>query len=406
LNFEWFFSKKTIWEDCRKNKTLQTIVFITQITIIFGLIISFLTFSIGFGFKKIIKDKLLNIRGQFVLHKDNLKNNDSFFSIKEKEFLLKKFFKYHLVKEIHGIAENQVIISTKKKMDRYIFKGLYEDYNPVFFQYFLITKNKKKLLCDRNVILSKKMSLSLGLNIGSNINIDFISFDRKGIPIIVSNKFKISGLYETGIPEYDNMYIIGNIKYVQQIKKWKKDLVEKFEIFVSYNNIKKEIFNKNYKGFFIETIEKNFDIIKWINIFDTNIIIIVLIIFASVTINMVVFILILFLERIKTIGILKTLGAENKIIHKIFLFYIIQIMTPSLIIGNTIGLILLTLQKKFHLISLNKTQYFVDFVPICINILHIIIINLSLIFICFITIFFPSLFIINKTSTIKVIEFE
>ncbi|WP_185849109.1 ABC transporter permease [Blattabacterium cuenoti] len=401
MNFEWFFSRKTVWEDCRKNKTLRTIVLITQTTIIFGLIIAFLTFSIGFGFKKIIKDKLLNIRGQILVHKNNSTKSNPFFSIKKK-----KFFKSNLVKQIHGISEKNVIVSTNRKIDRYIFKGLYEDYNPVFFQYFLITENKKKLLWNHNVILSKKVSLSLGLNIGSSIKINFMFFDKKGKPILFSERFKVSGLYETGISEFDDIYIIGNIKSIQQIYGCKKDLVEKFEIFVSYDNIEKKIFHKIPKEFSVQTIQNNHDIIKWINIFDVNIIVISLIIFASVTINMIVFILILLLERIKTIGILKILGAENKVIHKIFLFYIIQILIPSLIIGNSIGISLLIGQKKFHLISLNKIQYFVDFVPIYFKIYHIIIINLSVIFICFITIFFPSLFFIKKIYPIKVIEFE
>ncbi|WP_244270719.1 hypothetical protein [Blattabacterium cuenoti] len=183
MNFEWFFSKKTVWEDCRKNQTLKTIVIITQTTIIFGLIIAFLTFSIGFGFKEIIKDKLLNVRGQILIQKENSKTISPFFSRIKKKFLLKKFFKSDLVKQIHGISENNVIISTNKKIDRYIFKGLYEDYNPAFFQYFLITKNvsPKKFLCNQNVLLSKKISLSLGLNVGSNIRIDFLSFDKKKI---------------------------------------------------------------------------------------------------------------------------------------------------------------------------------------------------------------------------------
>ncbi|WP_341652304.1 FtsX-like permease family protein [Blattabacterium cuenoti] len=408
MNFEWFFSKKTVWEDCRKNKTLRTIVIITQTTIIFGLIIAFLTFSIGFGFKEIIKDKLLNVRGQILIQKENSNTISPFFYRIKKNFLLKQFFKSDLVKQIHGISEKNVIISTNKKIDRYIFKGLYEDYNPAFFQYFLITKNvfPKKFLCNQNVLLSKKVSLSLGLNVGSNIKIDFLSFDKKRNPILLSKKFIISGLYETGIPEFDDVYIIGNIKSIQKIYGWKKDLVEKFEIFVSYENLKKEIFKKKPKEFLVQHIKSNHDLIKWINIFDVNIIVISLIIFASVTINMVVFILILLLERIRTIGILKTLGAKNKVIHKIFLFYIAQILIPSLFIGNSIGITLLVLQKKFHLISLNKTQYFVDFVPIFINIFHLIIINLSIVFICFITIFFPSLFFIKKTHPIKVIEFE
>ncbi|WP_341653544.1 FtsX-like permease family protein [Blattabacterium cuenoti] len=408
MNFEWFFSKKTVWEDCRKNKTLRTIVIITQTTIIFGLIIAFLTFSIGFGFKEIIKDKLLNIRGQILIQKENSKTIFPFFYRKKIFFLLKKFFKSDLVKQIHGISEKNVIISTNKKIDRYIFKGLYEDYNPAFFKNFLITKNvfPKKFLCNQNVLLSKKVSLSLGLNVGSNIKIDFLSFDKRRNPIFFSKKFIISGLYETGIPEFDNVYIIGNIKSIQKIYGWKKGLVEKLEIFVSYDNLKKEIFKKKPKEFLVQNIKSNHDIIKWIHIFDVNIIVISLIIFASVTINMVIFILILLLERIRTIGILKTLGAKNQVIHKIFLFYIAQILIPSLIIGNSIGITLLVLQKKFHLISLNKTQYFVDFVPIFINIFYFIIINLSIVFICFITIFFPSLFFIKKTHPIKVIEFE
>ncbi|WP_185863700.1 ABC transporter permease [Blattabacterium cuenoti] len=408
MNFEWFFSQKTVWEDCRKNQTLRTIVIITQTTIIFGLIISFLTFSIGFGFKEIIKDKLLNVRGQILIHKENSKTNSPFFYRIKKNCLLKKFFKSDLVKQIHGISEKNVIISTNKKIDRYIFKGLYEDYNPAFFQNFLITKNvfSKNFLCNQNVLVSKKVSLSLGLNVGSNIKIDFLSFDKKRNPIFFEKTFIISGLYETGIPEFDDVYIIGNIKSIQKIYGWKKNLVEKLEIFVSYENLKKEIFKKKPKEFLVQNIKSNHDLIKWINIFDVNIVVISLIIFTSVTINMIVFILILLLERIRTIGILKTLGAKNQVIHKIFLFYIVQILIPSLIIGNSIGITLLVLQKKFHLISLNKTQYFVDFVPIFINIFHLIIINLSIVFICFITIFFPSLFFIKKTHPIKVIEFE
>ncbi|WP_185857841.1 ABC transporter permease [Blattabacterium cuenoti] len=403
MNFEWFFSKKTIWEDYRKNQTLRIIVLITQTTIIFGLIISFLTFSIGFGFKEIIKNKLLNIRGQIIIHKNDLKASSSFFSIKKK-----KFFKYNLVKKIYGIAENNVIISTNHKISQYIFKGIYEDYNPVFFQYFLIKKNflNKDLSCHKNIFLSKKASLSLGLSVGSNIKIDFIFFNKKGNPIIFSKKFIVSGLYETGIAEFDDVYIIGNIKSIQQIFGRNKDFVEKFEIFVSYENIKKKIFKKIPEEFIVKTIQNNHDIIKWINIFDTNIIVISFIILVSVTINMIVFVLILLLERIRTIGILKILGARNQVIHKIFLFYMIQILFPSLLIGNSVGITLLALQKKFHLISLNKIQYFVDFVPIYINIYHIIMINLSIIFICFITIFFPSLFVINKTTPIKIVEFE
>ncbi|WP_185872105.1 ABC transporter permease [Blattabacterium cuenoti] len=410
MNFEWFFSKKTIWKDCSKNKILRTIVIITQTTISFGIIIIILTFSIGFGFKKIIKNKFLNIRGQIIVE-----NKNSFFYKKNQKFYLKKYFDYNFIKQIHGIIENNIIIGNNNTIGRYIYKGLYQDYNPIFFQYFLIKGNfynkKKNYNYNNNVILSKKISQSLKLDIGSNIKIDFIFFKKKGIPVILSKNFIVSGLYETGIPEFDNLYIIGNIKDIQKIYGYKQDLFKKFEIFLySFHkkNIEKKILKKVSNNFLIQNIydHNNYDILEWINIFDINIIVISFIVFISLVINMIVFILILLLERIRTIGILKTLGARNKVIHKIFIFYILQIFIPSLIIGNSIGITLLILQKKFHLISLNKIQYFVEYVPIDINIIHIFIINASIILICFVTIFFPIFFIINKISTIKVIEFE
>ncbi|WP_185862026.1 ABC transporter permease [Blattabacterium cuenoti] len=412
MNFEWFFSKKTVWKDCSKNKYLRSIVIITQITIIFGLIITILTFSIGFGLKKIVKNKLFNIKGQiFVQKKDSIVP----LNIKEINFLKKNFFHLNYIEKIYKIAENNVIINTNKKTDRYIYKGLYKDYNPLFFKFFLIKGNifniKKKLFSNQSVLLSKKISLSLGLNIGSNVKIYFFFFKNNKKPIILSKKFKISGLYETGIPEFDNVYIIGNIKFIPHIYYQKKFFSEKLEIFLSpsfYKEKNIKIYKKKPNDFSVQIFyDKNYhSIVEWINIFHVNIIVISFIVFLALIINMIVFIIILLLERIKTIGILKTLGAKNKVIQKIFLLYVLQIFIPSLIIGNGIAITILVIQKKFHLISLNKIQYFVDYVPVYFNINHIFMINFSIIFICFVSIFFPSFFIINKTSPIKVIEFE
>ncbi|WP_238784394.1 FtsX-like permease family protein [Blattabacterium cuenoti] len=170
---------------------------------------------------------------------------------------------------------------------------------------------------------------------------------------------------------------------------------------------KKKILKKKPNDFLVETIDDDKNHRKdWINLFHINIIVISSIVFLSVVINMIVFILILLLEKMRTIGILKTLGAKNQIIYKIFLFYILRVFIPSFIIGNGIGITLLKMQTKFHFLSLNKIQYFINYVPVYFNINHIIMINFFIISICFFTIFFPTFFIINKIPPIKVIEFE
>ncbi|WP_238784441.1 ABC transporter permease [Blattabacterium cuenoti] len=396
---------------------LNTIVTITKITIAFSVIITLLTFSIGFGFKEVIKKKFLNIRGQILVKKKIPFSNTT----KEVSILLNKFsFKNSsIISHIHTFSESNVIIVENENVEKFVFRGLSEkDYNPVFFKKFLIkgsfSRIRKSIFSNSEVILSKKNSILLGLNVGSFFRVNFFFLKKGGIPFFFSKKFYVSGLYDTGISEFDNVYIIGDMKHIQNIKNWNEDLIEGVEFFLSsidqkkMDSVKKEILHKVSKNFMVETIYDKFhdNILKWIHIFNVNIFVISFVVFVSVIINIIVFLLILILERMKTIGILKTIGSDNKTIHKIFLYYMMEILTPSLIIGNSIGISFLILQKKFRILSLNKTQYYMDFVPIYLNITHIFLINLSIILTCILTTFFTCFFILNKITITKVIEFE
>ncbi|WP_185849674.1 ABC transporter permease [Blattabacterium cuenoti] len=411
MNFEWFFSRKTIWKDCRKKKILRTIVLVTQHTIVFSVIISILTFSIGFGFKKVINEKFLNIQGPIIVT-SNPKKKTCFLSLENKNLFL-----FNSVSCVSPFSEKEVIICTKNEgiqdIDRFVFKGISKDYNPVFFKNFLVSGSNKNLFSSYGIILSKKISILLRLNKGSSILIGFISI-KNGKPSVFYKRFYVCGLYETGIPEFDDVYLIGDMKHIQGVNGWKHDFVEGFEIFTSsidpnrMESIKKEIDHKYSDKFLVKTIydQYNKDIMEWLNVFNVNIFVIIFIVIIAIIFNIIVFSLILLLERMKTIGILKTLGAGNKIIQKIFLYYIMHILIPPLIIGNSISFLSLILQKKFQLISLNQTQYYVNVVPIHLNINYFLFVNISIISVCFFSVFFPSLFIINKIPPIKVIKFE
>ncbi|WP_185859773.1 ABC transporter permease [Blattabacterium cuenoti] len=410
MNFEWFFSRKTIWKDCRKKKILRTIVLVTQHTIVFSVIISIFTFSIGFGFKKVINEKFLNIQGPIIVT-SNPKKEACFLSLENKNLFL-----FNSVSCVSPFSEKEVIICSnegKKDIDRFVFKGISKDYNPVFFKNFLVSGSNKNLFSSYGIFLSKKISILLRLNKGSSILIGFFSI-KNGKHSVFYKKFYVCGLYETGIPEFDNVYLIGDMKHIQSVNGWKYDFVEGFEIFISsvdpnrMESIKKKIYQKYSDKFLVKTIYDQYhkDIIEWLNIFNVNIFVIVFIVIIAIIFNVIVFSLILLLERMKTIGILKTLGAGNKIIQKIFLYYIMHILIPPLIIGNSISFLSLILQKKFQLISLNQTQYYVNVVPVILNINHFLFVNMSIISVCFFSVFFPSLFIINKIPPIKVIKFE
>ena len=122
-------------------------------------------------------------------------------------------------------------------------------------------------------------------------------------------------------------------------------------------------------------------------------------------INMITALLILILERTSLIGILKVLGATNWSIRKIFLYSAVNLIIKGLLLGNVIAIGFAFLQKKFSFLSLDPAIYYMNTVPIYFNFNHILILNICTVFICYLTLIFPSV-IITKITPVKAIRFE
>ena len=138
-------------------------------------------------------------------------------------------------------------------------------------------------------------------------------------------RFKITGIFNSGFQEFDATYIIRDIRNIQRINKRKADQVGAFEVFVTdFNQIKKvgeQVYEQTGSTLDTKTIiEKYSYIFEWLQLFDFNIIVILVVMIIVATINMVVALLVLILERTQMIGILKALGANNWTVRKIFLY--------------------------------------------------------------------------------------
>jgi lipoprotein-releasing system permease protein len=188
----------------------------------------------------------------------------------------------------------------------------------------------------------------------------------------IYRKFEISGIYKTDIKMIDDLFIIGDINHVRKIQDMAKTEVGGIDIFLKdsddidavYPKIEKLIGYKNYAE---KATDKYPQIVDWINIFDTNIGLIITIMLIVVVINIIMVLLILIIESTNSIGMLKTLGATNGQIRAIFINYTLLIMIPGLIMGNVIGLGFLVLQKIFGFIKLNPENYYVSTVPVDLN---------------------------------------
>ena len=121
--------------------------------------------------------------------------------------------------------------------------------------------------------------------------------------------------------------------------------------------------------------------------------------------NMVSGLLILILDRTNMIGILKALGSANVSIRKIFLYQSGFLILKGLIWGNVIGIGLCLIQRTFGIIELDQSSYYLSTVPVNLNILHILSLNLGTAAVILLMLIIPSM-IISRISPVKAIRFE
>lgn len=401
MNFSWWFAKKIAFGKSSKNNLSTTIIRIGQIAVAIGIMVALITLSTGIGARKGIKQKLADFNGHITIkpYNSNLSFNSDSVSIKQ-EF----YPDFHAVPEINhiqAIAVKGGIIRTKDNFSGVFLKGIGTDFDTVRFHNY-ITKgkfpiiNKNKL--SEDVVIPEKIAKELHLDIDSS----FVTYFTQNSGKPIYRRFHVVGLFATDIKDFDDIYIIGDIKHVQRLNKWDSLTVGGFELFTRDIEKLDEATTKvneniNFQLYAQSASNSFTQINDWIAIFDTNIFVVLFIMMVVVVINMVMVLLILILERTHSIGLLKTLGATNWRVRKIFIYYAVVIMIPGLVVGNVLGIGLLLIQKYFKIIKLPAENYYLSSAPVYLDITYILVLNICAVLISAAVLILPS-YLISKIT--------
>jgi lipoprotein-releasing system permease protein len=374
------------------------------------MIMMIVSVATGIGLQQKIRQKVSAFNGHIIISGYN--DNQSDVSTKPISIYQKFYPKFTDVKginHIQAVASKAGIIRTETAFEGIIFKGIGKDYKFDNLEEYLIAGKLPNLKSNLNdeVIISEFLANRLGLKLHDKFVTYFMKEENEGYNL---RNFKIVGVYNSGFQEFDANYVIGDIRHIQRINKWKSHEVGSFEVFVDdFNQIDakgEEVYEETSSTLDSVTIkEKFYYIFEWLKLFDFNIIVILIVMIAVSTINMVVALLVLILERTQMIGILKSLGANNWNIRKIFLYNSFYLISKGLFWGNLIGISLLLLQKYFGIIKLNPESYYVNEAPVDINLFYIFLLNLGTVAICLLVLLIPS-YIITKISPSKAIRFD
>ncbi len=362
-------------------------------------------------FQQKIREKVSAFNGHIIISNyDNNQSEATLTPIAKNQEFYPKFNSVAGISHIQAIATKAGIIRTEKAFEGIIFKGVGADYQWSNIKEYLIAGRLPNLSSQLNseVVISQFLADRLQLKVGDAFNTFFIKENQNQLPNI--RRFKITGIFNSGFQEFDATYIIGDIRHIQRINKWTPNEIGAFEIFVQdFNQIQAvgdEVYQRTPSNLDSKTIiEKYSYIFDWLQLFDFNIIVILGVMIVVATINMVVALLVLILERTQMIGILKALGASDWSVRKIFLYNAFYLILRGLLWGNGIGIGVLLIQKYFGVIQLNPENSYVNQAPVYFNLGYIAALNLLTITVCFLVLLIPS-YIITKISPIKAIRYE
>lgn len=411
MNLEYFIAKRLITAKDYKSSISAPIIKIAISAIAIGMIMMIVSVATGVGLQQKIREKVSAFNGHIIISNyDNNQSEVTLVPIAKNQDFYPKFKSVSGISHVQVIASKAGIIRTENAFEGIIFKGVDKDYQWDNIKEYLISGKLPDFSKGVNseVLISQFLADRLNLKVGDSFNTFFIKEDQGQLPNI--RRFKITGIFNSGFQEFDATYIIGDIRHIQRINKWSPNEVGAFEVFVSdFNNIKakgEEVYEQTSSTLDTKTIiEKYSYIFEWLQLFDFNIIIILVVMILVATINMVVALLVLILERTQMIGILKALGANNWSIRKVFLYNAFYLIIKGLFWGNLIGISLLLIQQYFGLIKLNPENYYVNQAPVYFSLGYILLLNLLTVAVCFLVLLIPS-YIITKISPVKAIRYD
>jgi len=412
LNFEWFIVRRMLSAKGNKDSISAPIIKIAIAAVAIGMIIMLVAVSTGVGLQIKIREKVAAFNGHIQI--SNFDNNNSKVSINpisiHQDFYPKGFYNIPEVNHIQAVATKAAIIRTETTFEGIIVKGVGKDYRWDYLKEYLVKGKIPGYIDELNeqVLVSKYLADRLQLKVGSRFNTYFLKEDAAQTPNL--RVFQVSGIFDSGFQEFDQTYLIADIRHIQRINKWQPDQIGTFEIFINdlskIKQIGDQVYAQTPSNLDAQTIaDAYYSIFEWLSLFDFNIALILGIMILVAGINMITALLVLILERTSMIGLLKSLGSTDQSIRKIFLINAGYLIAVGLFFGDLIGFLLILSQKYFGLIKLDPENYYVSEAPVYLSLTHFLLLNLGTMLLCLLMLVIPS-YIITKIQPSRVLRFQ
>ncbi len=408
MNVAYFIAKHIA--PGRTEAYARPVIRIAVISIALGLALMMASVAIVIGFKHSISNKVTGFSAplQIVAFTRNESLEETPLTLQPK--FLEKLRKNTEITHIQFTAQKGGVLKTKDQIQGIVLKGVGKNYDWRYLKQNLTAGHLPVFPPGhpgKEVLISQTLANKLRLKPGDAIRVWFIGKDATAA---LGRKFTISGIYHTGLEEFDNRYVIGDLRQIQHLNGWKSNQTGSIELevkdFKKLRAIAQGIYESIPYNLNINTIYDNYpEIFNWLDLLDTNVAVILILMILVAGITMISTLFILIIERTNMVGLLKTLGAANPVIRQIFLYKAAYIIGRGMLWGNLLGLLFYFIQLYFRPFRLNPVSYYVSYVPVELSLPHFLLLNAGTFVLCLLMLVIPSYYIV-RIRPAKALRYE
>lgn len=415
MNFPLFIAKRIYSDNTNKRKVSRPAIRIATIGVAVGLAVMIISVSVVVGFKHSIRDKVVGFGSHIQVAEFTTLQGSGTQPIAITDSVMRILSKAPNVKHVQKFAIKQGILKTDTDFLGVMFKGISAEYDTTFIHQNMIDgsipafSNSKS---SNRLLISRIMADKLQTKCGDRLFAYFI--DDNGVRV---RRFTIAGIYQTNLTQYDKAICFTDLYTACRLNGWDNCQVSGAEIAV--NDYSKISLTEDFlirhlnrtldcygNTFTSKTIrEINPQIFSWLDLLDLNVWIILAIMTVVAVVTMISGLLIIILERTTMIGILKALGASNRTVRHTFLWFATFIVAKGLIIGDLVGIGLVILQKYTGLVKLDPATYYISTVPVELNIVYVLLLNLMTLLVSVVVLVGPS-YLISHIHPAKSMRYE
>ncbi len=415
MNLPYFLAHRIYAQNDDKRKVSRPAIRIATIGVAIGLAVMIVSVCVVLGFKHAIRDKVIGFGSHIQVAEYNALMGGDGRAVQMDDSVMSVLSHIQGVKHVQRFAYRQGILKTDDDFLGVMFKGVGPEFDSTFIHKNMVEGSIPRFsdkVSGNKLLISKNMADKLHLKTGSRLFAYFI--DYTGVRM---RRFTISGIYQTNLTQYDNTICFTDLHAVAKLNGWPADVAGGAELtinnFEQLDDVERTVIAKvnrttdHYGNTFASKTIKEVSpqIFSWLSLLDLNVWIILAIMMCVAAVTMISGLLIIILERTQMIGLLKALGAGNATVRHTFMWFSAFIIGRGLLWGNLVGLGLVALQYVTGLVKLDPATYYVSTVPVEVNLLYVVLLNIGTLIISLFVLIAPS-YLISHIHPAKTMSYE